>query len=98
MSTKPNLSTKSSTRYQNFVNCQYQTLGFGKLVRIDRLVNQCYGSSPKLRAEAVGRNQNGPSLERETVEWQIATNESNSAGCPDFHAIPSMLSGLFELR
>ena len=38
------------------------------------------------------------SLKRETVEWQIATNESNSAGCPDFHAIPSMLSGLFELR
>jgi hypothetical protein len=28
---------------------QYQTLGFGKLVRIDRLVNQCYGVGPGQR-------------------------------------------------
>jgi hypothetical protein len=38
------------------------------------------------------------SLKRETVEWQIPTNESNSAGRPDFRGIPSMLRSLFELR
>ena len=67
------------------MNRQYQALGFGKLVRIDRLVNQCYGSSPKLRAEAEGGIRMVPSLKRETVECQIPTNESNSTGRPNFH-------------
>ena len=35
--------SRSSFFRQNLVNCQYQPLGFGKLVRIDRLGNQCYG-------------------------------------------------------
>jgi hypothetical protein len=36
--------SRSSFFRQNLVNCQYQPLGFGKLVRIDRLGNQCYGA------------------------------------------------------
>jgi hypothetical protein len=33
------------------VNRQYQTVRFRKLFRIDRLVNQCHGTSPKPCAE-----------------------------------------------
>ena len=36
--------SRSSFFRQNLVNWQYQPLGFGKLVRIDRLENQCYGA------------------------------------------------------
>ena len=35
--------SRSSLWRQNLVNRQYQTSGFGKLVRIDRVVNQCCG-------------------------------------------------------
>jgi hypothetical protein len=41
MSTKPNWFTKF--RLQNLLTRHYQTLGFGRLVRIDRRVNQCCG-------------------------------------------------------
>ena len=33
---------------QTVLNRQYQALGFGKLFRIDRLVNQRYGRNPYL--------------------------------------------------
>jgi hypothetical protein len=33
------------------VNGQYQTSGFGKLIRIDRLSKQCYGIWPNVCAE-----------------------------------------------
>ena len=40
--------------FQNRVNRQYQTLGFGKLVRIDHLVNQRYGIGPNVWEECRG--------------------------------------------
>jgi len=40
MSTKPDVFTRFPSP-QNLVSPQYQTLGFGKLIRIDRLVDQC---------------------------------------------------------
>ena len=46
MRTKPRLFTKGSSTVRNLVNFQYQTLGLVKLIRIDRLVNQCWWHLP----------------------------------------------------
>ena len=43
--------------FQNRVNRQYQTLGFGKLVRIDHLVNQRYGIGAECMGGVQRRNQ-----------------------------------------
>jgi hypothetical protein len=45
MSTKPGLFTKFPAARQNLVNRQYQTLAFGKLVRIDRLSKQVFSGT-----------------------------------------------------
>jgi hypothetical protein len=38
------ICSRNSLYSQNFVNRQYQTSGFGKLVTIDRRVNKCCGA------------------------------------------------------